>query len=320
MLYWLIPLTVILFFCLISLIVSLVAFFYAFYAPRPASDEENEIPIPPGEEYLPYTARMSEWVVKARALECMEVEVVSFDGLKLCGKYYEYKNGAPIEIMFHGYRGSAQRDLSGGVDRAFRVGHNALIVDHRAAGKSEGRVITFGKKESRDVLSWIDFVLENIDENAKIILTGISMGAATVLMSTSQKLPENVLYVLADCGYSGSEKIIKKVMRQMHLPIGPVYPFVALAARIFGGFTLDEPSPAEAMEKCKIPVIFFHGNADAFVPMEMSEENYEACAAEHKRLVIIDGAPHGACFPHNEELYINEIVEFEKKIGCRSRS
>ena len=83
-------------------------------------------------------------------MDCEEVEIRSRDGLTLRGKYYEYEKGAPLEIMFHGYRGNAARNLSGGVERCFTLKRNTLIVSQRAHGNSEGHVITFGYKEKYD--------------------------------------------------------------------------------------------------------------------------------------------------------------------------
>jgi pimeloyl-ACP methyl ester carboxylesterase len=262
-----------------------------------------------GEIYEPHHEQMIEWIKYARALPHTEVSIRSFDGLKLSGTYYEFQKGAPIDILFHGYHGCAEQDLSGGVYRCQRLGHNVLIVDHRAAGKSEGHVITFGVNESRDAAAWVQYVVENIDPNAKILLGGISMGAATVMMASAMELPPNVVGTVADCGYTSAKEIIKKVIRDMHLPDNLLYPFVRLGARLFGGFDPDANSPIASMPNCRVPVIFFHGDTDAFVPMSMSEENFAACAAP-KHLVITPGAGHGLCFPVDVDTYVKEIETF----------
>ena len=79
---------------------------------------------------------------------------------------------------------------------------------------------------------------------------------------------------------------------------------------MFGGFDPDERSPIKAMKECKLPIIFFHGDADSFVPHSMSEENYAACASDVKRLVITPGAEHGLCFPSNTGAYLKELNDF----------
>ena len=287
----------------------MLLFFRIFYASRKGPREE--FPTPKGALYDPYRPQMIEWIKEARALPHTEVSIRSFDGLKLCGTYYEFQKGAPIDILFHGYHGCAEQDLSGGVYRCQRLGHNVLIVDHRAAGKSEGHVVTFGVNESRDAAAWVQYVVDNIDPNAKILLGGISMGAATVMMASAMDLPANVVGTVADCGYTSAKDIIKKVIREMHLPADLLYPFVRLGARLFGNFDPNENSPIASMPNCRVPVIFFHGDTDAFVPQSMSEENFAACTAP-KHLVITPGAGHGLCFPIDVDTYVREIEEFFK--------
>ena len=211
--------------------------------------------------------------------------------------------------MFHGYRGGAERDLSGGVYRCFRCGRNALVVDQRCSGKSGGHVITFGIKEHRDCLSWVDFAVKKFGPQVKIILTGISMGASTVVMAGGRELPSNVIGILADCGYSSQKEIMEVVIRKMGLPPRLSYPFVRLAARIYGGFNLEEYSPMEALKTCSVPVIFFHGEDDDFVPCWMSRKMYDACPSR-KKLVTMPGAGHGLSFPVAPEEYLQKLGEF----------
>ena len=246
---------------------------------------------------------------EVRALPHEDVSITSFDGLTLRGKYYEYAPGAPIELMFHGYRGSAERDLCGGVQRCFALGRNILLVDQRASEGSEGTVISFGVNESKDCHSWVDFMLRRFGPDVKIILTGISMGAATVTMAAGKPLPPNVVGVLADCGYSSAKAIIQKVVAQMGLPAKAAYPLVKLAARLYGHFDLEENPPVEALKNCRLPVIFFHGEADDYVPCYMSRENYEACAGPRK-LVTIPGAGHGLSYLVAPEYYLQQLQAF----------
>lgn len=271
--------------------------------------ETEEYPIPEGEAYEEYRDQMIEWVKEARERPHKEYSVKSFDGLTLYGNYYEYSKDAPIDILFHGYRGTAERDLSGGIARCFKLGHSALIVDHRANGISEGKVITFGINESRDCAKWVDLVLREINPYAKIILGGVSMGAATVMIASAMEFPKNVIGGVADCGYTSAEDIIKKEIAVMKLPPKLVYPFVRLGARIFGRFDIDETSPIEAVKKSRIPIIFLHGDKDGFVPHDMSVACYNACTSP-KRMVTIEGADHGLAFPADQKKYVDAIESF----------
>lgn len=291
------------------LLISYGCYRFAFYVPDRKPVEEEKIELPKGPVYEPYREKMEFWITEARKMPYQEVQITSFDGLKLQGKFYEFAPGAPVEIMFHGYRGNAERDLSGGVHRCFKVRRSALVVEQRCSRGSEGNTITFGINEHRDCLKWVDFAIDYLGSDIKIILTGISMGAATVMMAAGEKLPENVIGILADCGYTSAKEIMYHVMRTMKLPPKICYPFVKLGAKLFGRFGLDENAPVEAMKRCTLPVIFFHGEADDFVPCSMSRENFEVCAAR-KRLVTVPGAGHGLSYAVQPQRYLQELRDF----------
>ena len=299
---------------LIILLISFYCFRRVFYSPKRKVLGEDEYEIPPGEIYEVYRDEMVAWMKETRAMPREEMEITSFDGLTLRGSYFEYKKGAPMEIMFHGYQGNSERDLCGSVQRCFALGRNALLIDQRGSGKSDGSVLSFGINERKDCLAWIDFAVQKFGEDVQIILTGISMGGATVLMAAGEQLPKNVVGVLADCPYSSAKDIIQKIIREMRLPVKLCYPFVWLGARIFGRFNLEETSPVEAMQRCKIPVIFIHGAADDFVPPTMSQKIYDACTAK-KRLVLVKGADHGLAYPTDKDGYIQALKEFNKEYG-----
>lgn len=293
----------------LTLILSFILFLVIFYVPPRKNQDPDKIDYPPGKIYEPFYDSMKKWILTARSTPHKNVSITSFDGLKLCGKYYEYAPDAPVELMFHGYRGSAERDMAGGMHRAFRLGHSALIVDQRCSGLSEGNVISFGVNEHRDCLAWIDFMLAHFGSDVKIILTGISMGASTVLMASDKNLPSNVVGILADCGFHSGREVICAVADSMHLPSRLLYPFVKLGARLFGHFDLEELTAVDSVRNCKVPVLFFHGADDDYVPSYMSQKNYDACQSR-KKLILIPGAGHGLSFPVDQDRYVAEMRDF----------
>lgn len=297
---------------LLVLLTAFVCYLMAFYSPKRKPIGEDEYPIPEGEIYEPHREQMVEWIKKMRAHSSEDIEIKSFDGLTLRGKYFHGKDNSIIEIMLHGYRGSSERDMCGGIQRAFEVGHNVLLVDQRASGRSDGHTITFGIKERYDVLSWVDYAIEKFGPDCKIMLTGISMGGATVMMASELPLPKNVIGILEDCGYTSPKDIMKKVIRQMKLPADLLYPFVKLGGFIFGHFDIDGASAIEAVKKSPVPIIFVHGEDDDFVPCEMSVKCYEACTAP-KMLHTVPGAGHGLAYVIENEDYIKVLAQFEKE-------
>lgn len=301
---------VVLFLAVVFLAISYACYRMAFYSKKRIPKPEGEYSLPKGALYEPYLERIKEWQKETLALPHEDFEIKSHDGLTLKGKYYEYKKGAPLEILFHGYRGNPQKDLSGAVERCFTLGRNALLVTQRAHGESEGSTISFGVNERRDCLRWVDFAIDRFGNDVKIILTGLSMGASTVLMAAGEDLPKNVVCILADCGYSSQKDIIKKVVRELGLPASLAYPFIKAGAFIFGHFSLEETTPIEAVKRSKTPIIFIHGDTDDFVPYKMSVDMYDACPTE-KVLITVKGAGHGLAFIMDQEGYISRVKEFD---------
>lgn len=307
-----------LFWILIIMIVALiililgplyVCFFITYYSKKRTEPDENTFPVPEGDIYEPFHTSMIYWMKEARQMPYEEMSIVSFDGLTLRGRYYECSPDSPIEIMFPGYRGSAERDLSGGVQRCFKLGHSALIVDQRAGGRSDGHVISFGVNETKDCRLWVEHVINHFGPEVKIILTGISMGAATVMLTAGSPLPENVIGVLADCGYSSAPDIIKKVIGDLKLPLGIIYPMVRWAGKLFGGFDVEDADVLAAVRNTTIPIIFIHGDTDDFVPHDMSKLLYENCPTK-KLFVSVPGAGHGLGYPMDPEGYIEQVQKF----------
>ena len=299
---------------LLGLLTSYICFRMAFYVSEKQRRESMARLTPKEKIYDPFRRQMEAWAYESRKLPHRNVEIKSFDNLTLHGRFYEYAPGAPVELMFHGYRGTAERDLSGGVQRCYSLGRSVLLVDQRGATHSEGNVISFGINESKDCRAWVDFLIRDQGENVKIILTGISMGATTVMIAAGKPLPKQVVCVIADCGFNSAKEIIEKAIAEMKLPVKIMYPFVKLGARLFGRFSLEETTAEEAMKHCRVPVFFIHGEADAFVPCDMTRRLYEACTAP-KCLFTVPGAGHGLAYLMDTKGYVNALRKFSRENG-----
>ena len=241
------------------------------------------------------------------------VSVTSHDGLTLTGKYYHYRDGAPLEIQCHGYKGNALRDFCGAWQAAREDERNVLLIDQRCHGTSQGHTITFGILERRDVDSWLRWAEKRFGP-VPVILTGVSMGAATVLMAAGSGLPENVRGVIADCPYDAPANIIKKVLGQdMGMPVKLVYPLIRLGGKLYGKFDLEADSPVEAVKRAKVPILLIHGDADRFVPYAMSV-NIHAAAPETVEFHTIPGAGHALNFATAPDTYQSLLRTFAARI------
>ena len=220
--------------------------------------------------------------------------IQSFDGLRLHGTLMKNGEGKKLVIQAHGFRSSPIHDFMAIFPYFWNKGFSVLMVDHRAHCESEGTYITYGVHERCDMRDWVYKALEELGDDTEIILHGISMGASTVLMTSALDLPQNVKGIIADSGYTSPYDIFVEVLdRTFHAKPFPILPITGIIAEYKANFGFKDASTISAMEENQIPVIFFHGEDDDFVPIEMSEANFEACMAK-KEFVRIEGAKH-AC-------------------------
>ena len=294
----------------VAFIITLITYTMTFYvSPR---QRGKGIPLPGGEQYALVKDKTRALIEELRSLPFESISIVADDGTTLHGKYYHSTDGAPLQIQFHGYRSSAIRDFCGGHRLAWTLGHNILLVDQRAHGESGGRTIGFGVKERSDCLRWANYAAERFGPDTPILLSGISMGAATVLMASALPLPTNVCGVIADSPYSSPRTIIRKVCRDMHLPPALIYPFIRLGARVFGGFDPNCADAAEAVQHSKVPILLIHGEDDRFVPCEMSAAIHSTNPAMAQRETF-PGAGHGLSYMVDPGRYTALMAGFAER-------
>ena len=299
---------------LIALIGGYVCYHITFKRKLKGPDNpKNGLDLP---EYAPFIPKIHYMIDKLVEMPYEEVRIKSGDGLTLYGRYYHKIDGAPIMLKVHGYNGCPVRDFCGGGVESIDKEYNVLLIDQRAHEHSGGKTTTFGIKEKNDVVRWCKYLVKRFGKETKILLYGISMGAATVLMASAhKKLPKNVKGIAADCSYSSPKDIIIKVATEdMHLPGKLCFPIIWIGARIFGRFNLTSDSPVKAVKKTKLPILLLHGMADTFVPYQMSERIYEAAKSNDKKLVLFKGAYHGISYMNNEKVYIGELKAFMERI------
>lgn len=293
---------------------SILVLAFSYYSYRicfhsPAERKEDIYATPDGEQYVKYGQKMVEIGLIMESAKCEYVTITARDGSRLHGRLYSFFPGAPVMLAFHGYRSMALRDCAGAFALSQKLGFNILAVDQRSHGKSDGRVITFGIRERQDCLDWILFAIDRFGADRPLILSGISMGAATVLMASELALPDNVCCIMADCPYASPEGIISKVAKDRGYPQALAQPVIRLGARLFGGLNLREASATEAVQKAKIPILLIHGEDDRFVPCDMSREIYQNCGSP-AQLHTFPDAGHGLCYIMDPRRYEKICVDF----------
>lgn len=261
------------------------------------------------EEYQKLIHARKEWFLQQ---DTEHITIRSRDGLTLHGDYVRTP-AEPVNrllIAFHGYT-SNRMGCSTIAVSFLKRGYDVLIVDARAHGESDGEYSGFGILDRFDCLSWIKYANDRFDGKKDIILHGVSMGGATVLMASGlPEIQDTVKAVIADCAFTSPYDVFAHVLkRDYKLPPFPIMNITDELCRRKAGYGFSEYSTLTAMNKTAIPTLFIHGKNDKFVPVWMSEKNYQTCTAP-KNLLLVDNAGHGASLFEAPELYENKMFQF----------
>ncbi len=239
-----------------------------------------------------------------------KVEIKGRDGIILRGRLLKHPEAERIVLMFHGWRGRWDQDGAALAKELYEKKCSILLVDQRAHQTSGGKYIGLGVLERYDCLKWLEYMEHRTNSSLPIYLFGVSMGAATVLMTSGLELPERVAGVIADCGFTTPYEMIrifaKKYFKTKEIEMADA---VNCLCRKKAGYDLKEYSTLEAMKNCHVPVFFAHGTEDMLVPYKMTIQNYETCVSE-KWLFSAEGAAHTGSYLSDPERYMGELSEF----------
>lgn len=294
-----------------------VAYFYRRTMIRSNAKVERTMKMS-GTDWSQYSQLLAERKEFMLAQPHREINRTSFDGLKLHATFFpaiaEDAGKKKVAICFHGYTSKGMSDYIGLSDYYLKNGFAMLLPDARAHGESEGDYIGFGCLDRYDALVWINWAIEELGEDAEIILHGTSMGGATVLMASGLDLPTQVKGIISDCGFTSPKEIFTHVLRSMyHLPAFPAIPGANIVNKKLAGYGMDECNAKREVAKAKVPILFIHGSNDTFVPAKMCDEIYECCASP-KRKMIVEGAAHAESYYKDMESYERAMSEFFEEV------
>mgnify|MGYP002600084864 FL=1 len=250
------------------------------------------------------------WLIKDS--NYIDTYITSSDNLKLHA--YEVKNENKTDkwaIVVHGYT-SEGKLLSSKAKHLYNMGYNVLVPDLRSHGTSEGNYIGMGWHDRLDIISWINKIIKG-NPNSEIVLHGTSMGSATVLMVSGEKLPSNVKAIVADCGYTSVYDEFSYQLKQLfNLPAFPIMNFSDVVTHIRAGYCLNDASAINQVKKSTTPILYIHGDKDDFVPYYMMDELYNATNSEKEKLTI-EGGEHANSDLVNPKLYWSTVNSFLEK-------
>lgn len=260
------------------------------------------------------------WIDRSGWLAAQSTESVllqASDGLKLQGVFIPATQPQPVNklvILVHGYTGRGREMAMFAHYYRETLGYHVLMPDLRGHGESAGEYIGFGWHDRFDLLDWVQLMIRRLGEDVKIVLHGVSMGGGTVLMSSGERMPDQVQGIISDCAYSSVAGILSYQLRRMFkLPAFPLLHMTSLVCKLRAGYWFGEASALKQLRQNQKPILFIHGGKDTFVPTEMVYELYKACATD-KELFLVPEAGHGNAFSTDMEGYCSHMQQFLQRI------
>ncbi len=244
---------------------------------------------------------------KLKRKQINDIYIKSNDGLKLHAIFIMHPHSKGIFLECHGYKSTAQRDLYPSCHEYYKMGYSLLIPDNRACGLSEGKYVTFGMKESDDVICWVKYINKSYHKQA-IILAGVSMGATSILLALKHiKRKMNIKCALVDCGFvSAYDEVLYCIKHYFHLHGKLFIGMINFWCKRIAKFSLKKTNTTLLPNKVKIPILFIHGVDDDFVPCENTKVNYEKYDGP-KEIVLFEKTSHGISYLVDSKRYLDAI-------------
>ncbi len=237
--------------------------------------------------YASEVISLREKIIKEKKYDM--VNITSFDGLKLSAYYFNNKADKTI-IMIHGLRTHAFNNFGLASEYFYSKGYNVLVINQRGHEGSEGKYVTYGQKESQDVLSWLNYVC--LDENIKnIYLYGISMGATSIALASEYINDKRVKCLIIEDAYTSLVDLVNHIVSSQHIPYFLFKRGIYFLSKKLVGISWKGYNTTESLKKNNIPSVFVHGTKDSVAINAFFLDNYNNCVS-NKYQITIDGAPH----------------------------
>lgn len=248
------------------------------------------------------------------------VAFASSDGNTLSGWYLP----APDEgrrvtfILTHGLFRSRYEMLERGLALR-REGFGVLLYDLRRHGASAAEFSTIGYDERHDVEAAYQFI-RGREPQHRIVLMGVSMGAAATLLAASELQDEKLLCIVAESSFLSFADTARHHVRLSRLP---TFPFATLLIKFTAwrlNFAAEDYDLLRAARKISRPVLFIGGAKDVRMPnATVLEPLYAAAPNPLKRRLIVEGATHGRAYDESPEEYIKAVREFVEAVEAAGR-
>ena len=298
--------------CLLAISLVCACQYFLTYALSPSQqhnfNEETEF-----QTMKTHYPHIANWIDSIRP-HLADTFIVNHENVKLHARYAAATNATPrTAIIIHGYKMNSLAMLHIAYLFHHDLHYNILLPDLQSHGLSGGDEIQMGWKDKDDIKQWIEVANNTFGGNTRMVITGISMGGATTMMTSGEPLQKCVKCFVEDCGYTSVwDEFCGELNNQFHLPPFPLMHATSLLCGAEYGWTFKQASAIRQVAKCNLPMLFIHGDNDTYVPTHMVYELYKA-KAEPKEIYISKGSAHANSYKDHPEEYTQRVRAFVEK-------
>lgn len=213
-------------------------------------------------------------------------------------------------IISHGYTDNRMGALKY-VRMYQELGFNCIIYDLRGHGENESTFTTYGIREGQDIDELVKDTRSRYKDISQLGLHGESLGAASTL--TSLKYEPQVDFVVADCGFSDIENVLRGGAKNPYVPSFFV-DIADIGARIRYDYPLKKMRPIDSLDDNEIPILFIHGKDDDFIAPKNSVD-MKARTKGYSELHLIEGAGHAESVLVSPDIYKEIVSAYLDKIN-----
>lgn len=213
-------------------------------------------------------------------------------------------------VVVHGHNNNAIDMLHIAYMYNHDLNFNVLLPDLKAHGLSQGDYTQFGWLDRFDILKWMDTANELFGGDTRMVVHGISMGAATTMMVSGEKQPQYMRAFVEDCGYTSVWDELSYVAdRDYSIPQMPFIELASLLCEWQHGWSFKEASCIEQLKKSTLPMLFIHGEADNYVPTWMVYKLYQA-KPNNKDIWTVPNVMHARAYHDRPKEYTQRVEAF----------
>ena len=270
------------------------------------------------EKECPWT---KNWIDSIYRYHCVrDTFVVMPSGYRAHAIYlYAPEKTEKTAVVVHGYKVRAEGMLHIAYMYNHDLEYNVLLPDLYGHGKSEGDHIQMGWLDRWDVIRWAevanDVFKPSQTSTTRMVVHGISMGAATTMAVAGEKTPPYIKCFVEDCGYSSVwDEFAAQLSKQFSLPSFPLMNTTSWLCKEKYGWSFDKACQIEQVRRSTKPMLFIHGDKDSFVPYSMLRPLYEAKKKGRKAIFIAKGSVHAMAYRDHHEEYTVKVMDFIRNI------